>query len=64
MLAFLDENKSYTAVARSCHLHKNTVVQRVTRASELVGLETTRDVDVHVALMVIDVLGDSILADA
>ena len=64
LLAFLDANKSYTAVARSSHLHKNTVVQRVTRASELTGLDITRDVDVHIALMVVDVLGEEILADA
>ena len=64
LLAFLDANKSYTAVARSSHLHKNTVVQRVTRASELTGQDITRDVDVHVALMVVDVLGEEILADA
>jgi DNA-binding PucR family transcriptional regulator len=28
LLAFLEANKSYTAVARTSHLHKNTVVQR------------------------------------
>jgi PucR C-terminal helix-turn-helix domain/GGDEF-like domain len=64
LLAFLEANKSYTAVARSSHLHKNTVVQRVTRASELTGLDITRNVDIHVALMVIDALGEDILADA
>jgi DNA-binding PucR family transcriptional regulator len=63
LLAFLEANKSYTAVARSSHLHKNTVVQRVTRASELTGLHVTRDVDIHVALMAVDVLGEDILAD-
>ena len=64
LLAFLEANKSYTAVARSSHLHKNTVVQRVTRASELTGLDITRDVDVHVALMAVDLLGEHLLADA
>jgi DNA-binding PucR family transcriptional regulator len=64
LLAFLDENKSYTAVARSSHLHKNTVVQHVTRASELVGLGITRDVDIHIALMAVDMLGEDVLADA
>jgi DNA-binding PucR family transcriptional regulator len=63
LLAFLEANKSYTAVARSSHLHKNTVVQRVTRAIELTGIDTTRDVDIHVALMAVDVLGEDILAD-
>ena len=63
LLGFLDANKSYTAVARSSHLHKNTVVQRVTRASELTALGVTRDVDVHIALMVVDVLGEEFLAD-
>jgi DNA-binding PucR family transcriptional regulator len=64
LLAFLEANKSYTAVARTSHLHKNTVVQRVTRASELTSLDITRDLDIHVALMVVDVLGEEILADA
>jgi DNA-binding PucR family transcriptional regulator len=63
LLAFLEANRSYTAVARSSHLHKNTVVQRVTRAAELTGLDTTRDVDIHVALLAVDVLGEDILAD-
>lgn len=64
LLEFLEANKSYTAVARSSHLHKNTVVQRITRASELTGLDTTRDLDIHVALMAVDLLGEDLLADA
>lgn len=63
LLAFLEANKSYTAVARSCHLHKNTVVQRITRASELTGLDTTQDLAIHVALMAVDLLGEDLLAD-
>jgi DNA-binding PucR family transcriptional regulator len=57
-------DKSYTAVARSSHLHKNTVVQRITRASELTGLDITRDLDIRVALMAVDLLGDDLLTDA
>ncbi|SKQ86183.1 regulator of polyketide synthase expression [Mycobacteroides abscessus subsp. massiliense] len=63
LLTFLQANRSYTAVARSCHLHKNTVVQRITRASELSGLDTTQDLDIHVALMAVDLLGEDLLAD-
>jgi DNA-binding PucR family transcriptional regulator len=61
LLAFFQANKSYTAVAAFSHLHKNTVVQRVTRASELAGRDMTKHVDVHVALMVVHVLGERIL---
>lgn len=61
LLAFFQANKSYTAVAVSSHLHKNTVVQRVTRASELAGRDMTKHVDVHVALMLVHVLGEHIL---
>ncbi|UZG60337.1 PucR family transcriptional regulator [Rhodococcus opacus] len=63
LLAFFEANKSYTAVALSSHLHKNTVVQRVKRASELTGREMTNHVDLHVALMLVDVFGDRVLAD-
>ncbi len=64
LFAFYEANKSYTAVARSSHLHKNTVVQRVTRAGELTALRTARDVDIHVALMVADMFGEDVLDDA
>lgn len=64
LLAFLEANKSYTAVARSSHLHKNTVVQRVTRAIELTGRDVANDVDLHVALMLVDVLGERVIADS
>lgn len=64
LLAFFKANKSYTAVARSSHLHKNTVVQRVMRANELTAPHATSDLDIHVALMVVDVLGEDVLADA
>lgn len=62
LLAYFEANKSYTAVARSSHLHKNTVVQRVTRASELTGRDMSHHVDTHVALMLADVLGERVLA--
>lgn len=61
LLAFFEANKSYTAVAVSSHMHKNTVVQRVTRASELAGRDMTKHVDVHAALMLVHVLGERIL---
>lgn len=61
LLAFFQANKSYTAVAQSTHLHKNTVVQRVTRACELAGRDLTKHMDVHVALMLAHVLGDRVL---
>lgn len=64
MLAFFRANKSHTAVAHSSHLHKNTVIQRVTKANELLGRDTTNPLDVHVALMLVDVLGDRVLASA
>ena len=64
LLAFLEANKSYTAVARSSHLHKNTVVQRITRATELTARHRAKDVDIHVALMAVDMFGDFVLADA
>lgn len=64
LLAFFNANKSYTAVARSSHLHKNTVVQRVMRANELTAPHAARDLDIHVALMAVDVLGEDVLADA
>lgn len=63
LLAFLERNKSYTAVALASHLHKNTVVQRVKRASALTGRDLTDHADLHVALMLADVLGDRVLAD-
>ncbi|MFD7012526.1 PucR family transcriptional regulator [Rhodococcus jostii] len=63
LLAFLEANKSYTAVSLSSHLHKNTVVQRVKRASELTGRDITNHLDLHVALMLVDVLGERVLAD-
>ncbi|MDV6247098.1 PucR family transcriptional regulator [Rhodococcus opacus] len=63
LLAFLEANKSYTAVSLSSHLHKNTVVQRVKRASELTGRDMTNHLDLHVALMLVDVLGERVLAD-
>jgi DNA-binding PucR family transcriptional regulator len=64
LIAFLEENRSYTSVARSSHLHKNTVVQRVTRAIELTGRDVTDGIDVHVALMLVDVLGERVIADS
>ena len=57
LLAFLEAGKSYTAVAHTAHLHKNTVVQRVKRAAELVGTGDDFSLDVHVALMLTSVLG-------
>ncbi|WP_100463933.1 PucR family transcriptional regulator [Mycobacteroides abscessus] len=63
LFAFLEANKSYTAVARSSHLHKNTVVQRVTRATELTALRAARDIDIYVALMAVDVFGEDVLAN-
>ncbi len=63
LFAFLEANKSYTAVARSSHLHKNTVVQRVTRATELTALHAARDIDIYVALMAVDVFGEDVLAN-
>ena len=64
LLAFLEANKSYTAVARSSHLHKNTLVQRVARANELAGRDMTNDLDVHVALKLVEVLGEAVLEDS
>ena len=61
LLAFLEANRSYTAVALSSHLHKNTVVQRVKRASELTGRDMTNHLDLHVALMLVDILGERVL---
>lgn len=63
LLAFYEANKSYTAVARSSHLHKNTVIQRVTRANELTTGRTARDIDIHVALMVIDMFGQDVIVE-
>ncbi|MFF0501575.1 PucR family transcriptional regulator [Nocardia aobensis] len=63
LFAFFEANKSYTAVARSSHLHKNTVIQRVTRASRLTARHTANDLDIHVALMAVDAFGDDMLAD-
>jgi len=61
LLAFFEANKSYAAVARSSHLHKNTVVQRVARAIELAGRDVTSDLDVHIALKLVEALGESVL---
>ncbi|WP_416416357.1 PucR family transcriptional regulator [Paenarthrobacter aromaticivorans] len=61
LLAFFQENKSHTAVAQSTHLHKNTVIQRVSKANEQVGRDLTKDVDVHVALMLVDILESRVL---
>jgi sugar diacid utilization regulator len=61
LFAFLQANRSYTAVAHSSHLHKNTVIQRVMKASELAGRDMTKHIDVHVALMLVRVLGDRVL---
>lgn len=63
-LAFLDANKSYTAVARTSHLHKNTVIQRVTRAKELTALTAAEGIDIHVALMAIHMLGEDVLTSS
>ncbi|WP_338889214.1 PucR family transcriptional regulator [Rhodococcus sovatensis] len=55
--AFFDADKSYVAVARSTHLHKNTVVQRIAKASEFAGRNVSAGIDVYVALTLIDLLG-------
>ncbi|SKQ35004.1 regulator of polyketide synthase expression [Mycobacteroides abscessus subsp. massiliense] len=57
LLAFHTTDRSYTAVARSSHMHKNTVIQRVARASELAGRDLTRGVDTHVALLLTEAFG-------
>lgn len=62
LLAFLSSGKSYTAVATTAHLHKNTVAQRVKRAGQLIGENREFGLDVSVALMLADVLGDQVLA--
>jgi DNA-binding PucR family transcriptional regulator len=64
LFTFFEANKSYTAVARSSHLHKNTVIQRVTRAIELTAQHPARDIDIRVALMMVDMLGENVLADS
>lgn len=64
LFAFLEANRSYTAVAHSSHLHKNTVIQRVVKANEAAGRDVTKHVDVHVALMLVHVLGDRVLASS
>lgn len=64
LFAFLEANKSYTAVAHSSHLHKNTVIQRVMKASELAGRDMTKHTDVHVALMLVHVLSDRVLGSS
>jgi len=61
MLAFLEAGESYTAVAHTHHLHKNTVVQRVKRASELMGSGDDHTFETHVALLLASVLGERVL---
>lgn len=57
LLKFFEADKSYTAVSRLSHMHKNTVIRRVAKANELAGRNVATGVDVHVALMLIDLLG-------
>ncbi|MEV4125775.1 helix-turn-helix domain-containing protein [Nocardia sp. NPDC049707] len=65
LYAFLARNRSHTATARDLHLHKNTVVKRVARAYELVGDDAAkREIDLHVALTVLEILGDDLLDPA
>ncbi|WP_457100099.1 PucR family transcriptional regulator [Microbacterium sp. P5_E9] len=61
MLAFLEAGESYTAVAHTHHLHKNTVVQRVKRAAELMGNGDDHTLETHVALLLTSVLGERVL---
>jgi DNA-binding PucR family transcriptional regulator len=59
---FLAANRSYQAVARSSHLHKNTVVKRVARAEQLIGAPIAdRHLEIHTALQLTDVFGDRTL---
>lgn len=62
LLEFLGANRSYQAVARSSHLHKNTVVKRVARAEQLIGAPIAdRPLEIHTALQLTDVFGDRML---
>ncbi|KAA0115237.1 CdaR family transcriptional regulator [Mycolicibacterium sp. P9-22] len=65
LLAVLDAQGSLTAAAHTLGIHKNTVLQRVRRAEERRGRPATKKVaELHAALLVCDVLGASVLADA
>jgi DNA-binding PucR family transcriptional regulator len=57
LLAFFEADKSYTAVSRLLHMHKNTVIRRVAKANELAGRDLTTGIDGHVALLLTDALG-------
>jgi DNA-binding PucR family transcriptional regulator len=62
LLEFLAANRSYQAVARSSHLHKNTVVKRVARAEQLIGAPISdRQLEVQTALQLADVFDDRLL---
>lgn len=62
LLEFLAANRGYQAVARSSHLHKNTVVKRVARAQQLIGSPIAdRQLEIHTALQLADIFGDRML---
>jgi DNA-binding PucR family transcriptional regulator len=62
LLDFLAANRSYQAVARSSHLHKNTVVKRIARAKQLIGAPIPdRQLEIHTALQLTDAFGDRML---
>jgi DNA-binding PucR family transcriptional regulator len=62
LLDFVSANRSYQAVARCSHLHKNTVVKRIARAEQLIGAPIAdRQFQIHAALQLADVFGDRML---
>jgi DNA-binding PucR family transcriptional regulator len=59
---FLATGRSYTASAQLLHLHKNTVQYRVRKASDALGQSLdARRLDVELALLACQWLGDSVL---
>jgi hypothetical protein len=63
--AFLAEGSSHVGVARRLHVHENTVAYRVHRAEELMGHPlAARRLETELALALVQVLGDAVLAGA
>jgi DNA-binding PucR family transcriptional regulator len=59
---YLDEHGSPVAAAASLHVARNTVSSRIQRAAELLDRDLTRNcLDVHLALDLVDSLGDTVL---
>jgi DNA-binding PucR family transcriptional regulator len=60
--AYLDENRVQRRVAARCFIHVNTVVYRVKRIEELLGVDLDDPgtvFDVTLAMRILDLLGDA-----